>query len=124
MARGLGKGSAIRGASGRESMYAPSDPYEVMTVRSRTAWIGGSNDPTRMFYREYGASRSVIEDFSRSRRLPLTRMRAPGILHECFHMPVNINTATVCHQPVVLEFMYVRISAERIWRSGTCFGSE
>lgn len=51
-------------------------------------------------------------------------MRAPGILHECFHMPVIIRTHTVCHHPLELDDMYVLISADKICRSETFFGNE
>jgi hypothetical protein len=41
--------SAMRGARGRESMYAPNDPNEVINVNKTSAGNGLSRDPTRMF---------------------------------------------------------------------------
>lgn len=40
---------AIKGASGRDSEYAPNDPKEVMMVRRSNAGIGSSSEPTKMF---------------------------------------------------------------------------
>lgn len=47
--RGLGKRTAMRGASGLERVYDPSDPVAVIIVRSARAGKGESNDPTSMF---------------------------------------------------------------------------
>jgi hypothetical protein len=65
MASGFGKSNAIKGASGRESMYAPSEPNEVITVNRMSAGIGDKSEPTRMFYSVSSGS----ESGSRSKRV-------------------------------------------------------
>jgi hypothetical protein len=102
----------MRGARGRESRYAPSEPKEVIKVRRMRAGMGGMREPTKIF-----CSRAKTVSCRLAARAPqpvLTRTTAPGTLHECFHMPVTMSTPTVCHQPVVLLAMYDLISADRI----------
>lgn len=48
-ASGLGKRTAMSGASGRERQYEPREPVAVMTVKRARATVGSRTDPTRMF---------------------------------------------------------------------------